>query len=106
MALSKTVKAACEPTAVDKSTPPEELKIEAVNPAACPVAVAPVVPPITIPLSLFEDKVILAEYKKLIEKLPNVYFGGRLGSYQYLDMHMAINQAHITFKDLMRSRWN
>lgn len=58
------------------------------------------------PVGTFEDKMNLAEYKKLIEKLPNVYFGGRLGSYQYLDMHMAINQAHITFKELMRSRWH
>lgn len=58
------------------------------------------------PVGTFEDKVKLAEYRELIKKLPNVYFGGRLGSYQYLDMHMAINQAHITFKDLMRSRWS
>jgi UDP-galactopyranose mutase len=58
------------------------------------------------PVGTYEDKLNLAAYKELVEKLPNVYFGGRLGSYQYLDMHMAINQAHITFQELMRSRWN
>lgn len=58
------------------------------------------------PVGTQEDKQNLLEYRKLMEKIPNVYFGGRLGSYQYLDMHMAINQAHITFKDLMRSRWS
>jgi len=57
------------------------------------------------PVGTYEDKENLAEYKKLIEKMPNVFFRGRLGSYQYLDMHMAINQAHITFKELMGTRW-
>ena len=60
MAVSSTLRAACEPAAVDKSTPPEELKTEAENPTACPVAAAPVAPPITIPVLLFVDKVICA----------------------------------------------
>lgn len=32
-------------------------------------------------------------YRKPTEKERNVFFGGRLGSYQYLDMHMAIASA-------------
>lgn len=43
------------------------------------------------------DKVIL--YRKEIAKEPNVYFGGRLGTYQYLDMHMAIASALTLFEN-------
>ena len=53
-----------------------------------------------------KDKKILNEYKALSQELSNVYFGGRLGSYQYLDMHMAINQAMVTFKEIMDERWS
>jgi UDP-galactopyranose mutase len=58
------------------------------------------------PVGTVKDKEILAEYKAMSETLENVYFGGRLGSYQYLDMHMAINQAMITFKQIMDERWS
>ena len=58
------------------------------------------------PVGTLEDKEILTSYRALSEKLGNVYFGGRLGSYQYLDMHMAINQAMITFKEIMDERWS
>ena len=36
---------------------------------------------------------LYAEYKKLAEALPNVRFGGRLGSYQYYDMDQCIEAA-------------
>jgi UDP-galactopyranose mutase len=35
----------------------------------------------------------LRKYRNLITKEKNVFFGGRLGTYQYLDMHMAIASA-------------
>jgi UDP-galactopyranose mutase len=57
------------------------------------------------PVGTGKDKQILTAYKKMSAKLDNVYFGGRLGSYQYLDMHMAINQAMVTFKEIMDQRW-
>ena len=58
------------------------------------------------PVGTETDKKILAEYKSLSENLRSVHFGGRLGSYQYLDMHMAINQAMITFKQIVEERWS
>jgi UDP-galactopyranose mutase len=57
------------------------------------------------PVGTVKDKKILNDYKDLSAGLTNVYFGGRLGSYQYLDMHMAINQAMITFNEIMEERW-
>ena len=59
MALSRTVKAAIEPAAVDKSTPPEELRTEALKPTFWPVAVAPTEPPTTIPRSPLVDIVMV-----------------------------------------------
>jgi UDP-galactopyranose mutase len=40
-----------------------------------------------------DDRSRLARYRRLAEHEPDVYFGGRLGSYLYLDMHMAIASA-------------
>ena len=45
------------------------------------------------PVNSPEDRVILRKYRKQSEVVPNVHFGGRLGTYQYLDMHMAIASA-------------
>lgn len=56
------------------------------------------------PIGTEKDKVTFAVYKEYAEKMERVYIGGRLGSYQYLDMHMAINQALITFDEIME-RW-
>jgi UDP-galactopyranose mutase len=58
------------------------------------------------PVGTAKDREILGEYKAMSGALKNVYFGGRLGSYQYLDMHMAINQAMVTFKQIMDERWS
>lgn len=33
------------------------------------------------------------EYRKLVDNLPNVYFGGRLAEYKYYDMHQVIGSA-------------
>lgn len=45
------------------------------------------------PVGSTEDRRRLQAYRERAEALPNVIFGGRLGSYQYLDMHMAIASA-------------
>lgn len=45
------------------------------------------------PIRSSSDMDMLAKYRKLAEVEPMVFFGGRLGSYQYLDMHMAIASA-------------
>ena len=57
------------------------------------------------PVGTTSDQEALKQYRILANKLPNIYFGGRLGSYQYLDMHMAINQALIVFEEVMKDRW-
>ena len=38
-------------------------------------------------------------YRDLAKKVPNTLFGGRLGSYKYLDMHMAIASALTAFEN-------
>lgn len=50
------------------------------------------------PINTENDRSKLLKYRALAKKLKNVHFGGRLGSYQYLDMHMAIASA-LTFSD-------
>ncbi|UTX52771.1 UDP-galactopyranose mutase [Leucobacter aridicollis] len=45
------------------------------------------------PVNTPEDRERLLKYRELTDKEPQVFFGGRLGTYQYLDMHMAIGSA-------------
>ena len=45
------------------------------------------------PVNTGEDRAGLLKYRELEAGEPNVFFGGRLGTYQYLDMHMAIGSA-------------
>ena len=45
------------------------------------------------PIDTPADKLLYLRYKALAEKEPNVSFGGRLGTYRYLDMHQAISSA-------------
>jgi UDP-galactopyranose mutase len=45
------------------------------------------------PVNSATDREKLNKYRELIPDERNVFFGGRLGSYQYLDMHMAIASA-------------
>lgn len=49
------------------------------------------------PVNTLEDREKLAQYRILAAQETNTYFGGRLGSYQYLDMHMAIASAFNLF---------
>ncbi|KZM36926.1 UDP-galactopyranose mutase [Oerskovia enterophila] len=48
------------------------------------------------PVNTATDRDRLAAYRRLVEGEPDVFFGGRLGTYQYLDMHMAIAAALST----------
>lgn len=45
------------------------------------------------PVNTPEDRERLLKYRELTEQESQVFFGGRLGTYQYLDMHMAIGSA-------------
>lgn len=45
------------------------------------------------PIGRREDKLRYDEYRKLADAEANVTFGGRLGTYRYLDMHQAIAAA-------------
>lgn len=45
------------------------------------------------PVNTREDRARLLRYRELMGGEAEVYFGGRLGTYQYLDMHMAIGAA-------------
>ncbi|GIG36431.1 UDP-galactopyranose mutase [Cellulomonas pakistanensis] len=45
------------------------------------------------PVATPQDRERLRTYRALAEHEPDVHFGGRLGSYLYLDMHMAIASA-------------
>ncbi|WP_368388488.1 UDP-galactopyranose mutase [Schaalia turicensis] len=56
------------------------------------------------PVSAPTDRQTLATYRELAAREDKVLFGGRLGSYQYLDMHMAIASALTRFDEVV-SRW-
>lgn len=45
------------------------------------------------PVNTPQDRAGVLRYRELGAKEPDVFFGGRLGTYQYLDMHMAIGSA-------------
>lgn len=45
------------------------------------------------PVNTSTDREGLLAYRELAKGEPDVHFGGRLGTYQYLDMHMAIGSA-------------
>jgi UDP-galactopyranose mutase len=45
------------------------------------------------PINATADRERLLSYRQLAQQEPGVHFGGRLGTYQYLDMHMAIASA-------------
>jgi UDP-galactopyranose mutase len=50
------------------------------------------------PINTAADRAILYGYRMMMESRPNIIFGGRLGSYKYLDMHQAIGAALKTFE--------
>ncbi len=54
------------------------------------------------PINTAEDREILLRYRELAKAEPMVLFGGRLGTYKYLDMHMAIGSALSMFDNMLR----
>jgi len=54
------------------------------------------------PINTPEDRTRLLAYRDLAEAEPGVLFGGRLGTYKYLDMHMAIGSALSRFDNVLR----
>jgi UDP-galactopyranose mutase len=50
------------------------------------------------PINTARDRAILEKYRKRAASEKGVHFGGRLGSYQYLDMHMAIASALVAYE--------
>ena len=54
------------------------------------------------PINSSGDRDLLLKYRELAHIEKNVWFGGRLGSYQYLDMHMAIASALTLFDNEIR----
>ncbi|MBB4071490.1 UDP-galactopyranose mutase [Canibacter oris] len=51
------------------------------------------------PVNTPEDREMLLKYRERAAQEPEVFFGGRLGTYQYLDMHMAIGSALSMFRN-------
>jgi UDP-galactopyranose mutase len=54
------------------------------------------------PINTAEDRAKLLRYRELARQEPMVLFGGRLGTYKYLDMHMAIGSALSMFDNKLR----
>ena len=58
------------------------------------------------PVDTPADREILTSYRVKAKEEPQVHFGGRLGSYRYLDMHMAIASALTLFDNRLAPVWN
>ena len=54
------------------------------------------------PVNTAADRRVLHHYRQASRAEPNVIFGGRLGTYQYLDMHMAIASALSVYENSIR----
>ncbi len=54
------------------------------------------------PINTPDDRDRLLAYRSLTAGEPDVLFGGRLGTYKYLDMHMAIGSALSRFENVLR----
>lgn len=53
------------------------------------------------PIRLAKEKAILSDYEALVKEEKNTTFVGRLGTYRYLDMHVAVGEALQTAKHLI-----
>lgn len=56
------------------------------------------------PINSPQDRLKIKNYRAQAKSLKHVIFGGRLGTYQYLDMHMAIASALNVFESEIRPR--
>ena len=57
------------------------------------------------PVNTPDDRAALLAYRDLQDGERDVYFGGRLGTYQYLDMHMAIGSALSMWSNRLAERF-
>jgi UDP-galactopyranose mutase len=57
------------------------------------------------PINTAQDRDRLLSYRQMAAEEPDVLFGGRLGTYQYLDMHMAIGSALSMYDNKLRPRF-
>ncbi|GAB2859104.1 UDP-galactopyranose mutase [Actinoallomurus bryophytorum] len=57
------------------------------------------------PIDTAEDRAKLTRYRELARAEKDVWFGGRLGTYRYLDMHMAIASALTMVDNRLRPRF-
>ena len=57
------------------------------------------------PVNTEADREKLLRYRSLIDAEKDVWFGGRLGTYQYLDMHMAIASALTAFENRISTKF-
>lgn len=58
------------------------------------------------PINTADDRAKLLKYRDLAKKEPMVLFGGRLGTYKYLDMHMAIGSALSMFDNKLKPHFS
>ena len=58
------------------------------------------------PINTAEDREKLLKYRDLASKEPMVLFGGRLGTYKYLDMHMAIGSALSMYENKLKPHFS
>jgi UDP-galactopyranose mutase len=54
------------------------------------------------PINTAADRARLLTYREMAQREPGVFFGGRLGTYKYLDMHMAIGSALSMYDNQIR----
>jgi UDP-galactopyranose mutase len=54
------------------------------------------------PINTAADRERLLAYRDMAAREPGVIFGGRLGTYKYLDMHMAIGSALSVYDNRVR----
>lgn len=54
------------------------------------------------PINTADDRARLLSYRDMAKREPGVLFGGRLGTYKYLDMHMAIGSALSMYDNRLR----
>jgi UDP-galactopyranose mutase len=54
------------------------------------------------PVNTAADREGLLKYRELAKQEEGVFFGGRLGTYQYLDMHMAIGAALSMYENKLK----
>jgi UDP-galactopyranose mutase len=57
------------------------------------------------PVNSPADRELLQQYRNLADAERDVWFGGRLGTYQYLDMHMAIGSALSMVRNVLTPRF-